>query len=116
MDESGRDGCGWSSRESYSAKVPGQHKASRLQQCERHGSVALVQDGAERCAMVRDAGSYCNNAEVREGALVSDRGSFSIEGVSNLTEMSDLGDQLLTSQQLGCSTTVSSDSAMGNMM
>ena len=31
--------------------------ASRLQQCERHMSVAPVQDGTEKCAMVRDAWS-----------------------------------------------------------
>jgi len=61
-------------------------------------SVALVQDGTERCATVRDAGSCCNNVEVREGELVSDRGSFSIGSVSSLTEMSELGNQLLTSQ------------------
>jgi hypothetical protein len=30
--------------------------------------------------------------EVREGALVNDRGSFSIRSVSSLTEMSELGD------------------------
>ena len=53
---------------------------------------------AKRCATVRDAGSCCNNTEVREGALVSDRGSFSIRSVSSLTEISELGDQLLTSQ------------------
>jgi len=43
--------------------------------------------------MVRDAWSCCSSAEVREGALVSDRGSFNIEGVSSLTKMSKLGDQ-----------------------
>ena len=48
----GRDGCGWSSRESYSAGVPIQHRASRLQQCERHRSVASVKDDTERCAMM----------------------------------------------------------------
>ena len=48
--------------------------------------------------VVRDAWSCCSSAEVREGALVSDRGSFSIRSVSSLTEMSELGDQLLTSQ------------------
>jgi len=50
-----RDKCGWSGRECYSVRFVGQHEASRLQQCERHGSVALVQDGLERCAIVRDA-------------------------------------------------------------
>ena len=75
-----RDGCRWSDRGSYSVGFPGQCEASRLQQCERHESVAPVQDGTERCATMRDAGSCCSNAEVREGALVSDRGSFSISG------------------------------------
>jgi len=70
-----RDGCGWINRGSYSAGVLGQGETT-----------------------VRDAQSCCSNAEVREGALVSDRGSFSIGSVSSLTEMSELGDQLLTSQ------------------
>ena len=76
----GRDGCGWSDRESYNAGVPRQCEASRLQQCERHMSVAPVQDGTERRAMMQDAGSCCSSAEVREGALVNDRGSFNING------------------------------------
>ena len=38
----GRNECGWSGRERYSAGVPGQCEASRLQQCERHESVAPV--------------------------------------------------------------------------
>lgn len=88
----GRDGCGWRSRESYSARVPIQREASRLQQCERHRTVAPVQDGTERCATVRDARSCCSNAEVREGALVSGRGSFSIRRVSIPTDRSELGD------------------------
>ena len=78
--------------ESYSAGVLRQRRSSRLQQCERHRSVAPVQEGTTRCAIVRDAGSCCSNAEVREGALVSDRGSFSIRSVSSLTKMSELGD------------------------
>ena len=45
-----------------------QHEASRLQQCERHESVAMMQDGTERFATVRDAGSCCNNAEVSRGS------------------------------------------------
>ena len=53
----GRDRCGWSDRDSYSSRVTGLCRASRLQTCERHRSVALVQDGTERCAMVRDAWS-----------------------------------------------------------
>ena len=63
------------------------------QQYKKHRSVAPVQDGTERCAVVRDAWSCCSNAEVREGALVSDKGSFSIEGVYSLTEISGLRDQ-----------------------
>ena len=69
-----------------------------MRQCEKHGSVAPVQDGIERCATVRDAWNSCGSAEVREGALVSNRGSFSIKGVSSLIEISEFGDQLLTSQ------------------
>ena len=61
-------------------------------------SVEPVQDGTKRCATMQDAWSCCSSAEVREGALVSDKGSFSIRSVSSLTEMSKLGDQLLTSQ------------------
>ena len=68
------------------------------QRCEKHGSVSLVQDGTERCATVQDAGSCCSSVEVKEGALVSNRGSFNIMGVSGLMEMSELGDQLLSSQ------------------
>jgi len=34
---------------------PRQCRASRLQQCKRHRSVAPMQDGTERCVMVRDA-------------------------------------------------------------
>ena len=51
-----RDGYGWSGKECYSAGVPRKREASRLQQCKRHRSVAPVQDGTERCAMVGDAG------------------------------------------------------------
>jgi len=80
LAESGRDECRWSGRESYNAGVLRQCKASRLQQCERHGSVAPVQDGTERYATVQDAGSCCSKAEVRERALVSGRGSFNISG------------------------------------
>jgi len=69
-----RDGCGCSDRGSYSARFLGQREA-----------------------VMRDAWSCCSSAEVREGALVSNRGSFSIMGVSSLTKMSELGDQLLTS-------------------
>ena len=76
----GRDRCGWSGRESYSARIPRRRRASRLQQCERHKSVALVQEGMEKCATVQDVGSCYSSAEVREGALVSGRGSFSISG------------------------------------
>jgi len=94
----GRDRCEWSSRESYSAGVLRQREASRLQQCERHGSVASVQDGTKRCATVRDAWSCCGSTKVREVALVSSRGSFNIRRVSSPTERSELGDQLLTSQ------------------
>ena len=65
---------------------------------------------------MRDAWSCCSSAEVREGALVSDRRSFSIVGVFSLIKMSKLGDQLLTSQKLSCSAAVSSGSAMGNTM
>lgn len=57
-----------------------------------------MHDGAKRCAIVRDTGIYCSSVEVREGALVKDRGSFNIGSVSILTKMLDLGDQLLTSQ------------------
>ena len=35
-----------------------------MQQCEKHGSIAPVQDGTKRCAMVRDAWSCCSSAEV----------------------------------------------------
>ena len=73
-----RDRCEWSDKGSYSAGFPRQREASRLQQHEKHESVAPVQDGTKRCAMVRNAGSCCSRAEVREGALVSGRGSFSI--------------------------------------
>jgi len=68
--------------ESYNAEFLGQHEVSRLQQCERHmmAMMALVQDGTQRCAMVRDAGSCCNNVEVREGALANGKGNFSIRG------------------------------------
>lgn len=79
-----RDECGWSGRECYSAGVLRQREASRLQQCERHGSVAPVQDGTEKCATVQDAGSYCSNAKVS-------RGSLSIGSVSSLTVMSEVG-------------------------
>ena len=65
----------WSDGGSYSAGFPGQ--------CE---------------AAMRDAWNCCSGAEVREGALVNNKGSFNIKGVSSLTEMSELGDQLLTSQ------------------
>lgn len=58
----GRDGCRWSDRECYSAGVVEQCEASKLQQCERHESVAPVQDGTKRCAMVRDAMSCCSSA------------------------------------------------------
>ena len=71
MADIGRDGC----RCSDSIGVPGQ-----------------------RVAAMQDAQSCCSSAEVRGGALVSDKGSFSIGSVSSLTEMSKLGDQLLTSQ------------------
>ena len=64
----GRDGCSWSDRECYSAGVPGQREA-----------------------VMREAWSCCSSAEVREGALVSNRGSFNVESVSSLTEMSELG-------------------------
>ncbi len=37
-------------------------------------------------------------------------------GVSRLTKMSELGDQLLTSQSLSCSAAVSSGNAMGSTM
>jgi len=70
-----RDKCRWSNRGSYSAGVP-----------------------IEREAAMRDAQNCCNSAEVREGALVSGKGSFSIESVTSLTRMSELGDKLLTSQ------------------
>jgi len=48
-----------------------------------------VQDGTERFAAVRDAGSCCSSEAV-EGALVSGRESFSIGSVSSLTGMSEV--------------------------
>jgi len=39
-----------------------------MQQCENHKSITPVQDGMDRCAIVRDASSCCNNAEVNKGS------------------------------------------------
>ena len=62
-----------------------------MQQCEKHGNVALVQDGTERCAMCEMHGIVATTQRSVEGALVNSRGSFSIESVSNLTGMLELG-------------------------
>ena len=51
-----------------------------------------MQDGTKRCATVRDARNCCSNIEVREGALVSGRGSFSIRRVSIPIERLEFGD------------------------
>jgi len=84
----GRDGCGWSGKESYSVEVPTQRRASK--QCERHKSVAPVQEGTARCATVRDAGSCCSNAEVREREhLSAAEGASTSVGVSSPTGRSD---------------------------
>ena len=45
-----------------------------------------------------DAQSCCSILEVREEALVYDRGSIVIRSVSSLMDMLELGYQLLTSQ------------------
>ena len=50
-----------------------------------------MQDGTKRFVVVQEAGSCCSNAEAVEGALDSDRESFSIESVSSLTGMSIVG-------------------------
>jgi len=55
IDDVNRDTCRWSDKGSYIEGFPGQREVSRLQQCERHMSVALVEDDIERCAMVRSA-------------------------------------------------------------
>jgi len=74
----GTDRCGWSGRERYSAGVPGLCRASRLHQCERHRSVAPVQDGTERCATVRDAWIVAaTQRSKRENLLAADGASAS---------------------------------------
>ena len=59
-------------------------RVSSLQQCEKHGSVAPVQDVTEKqqCEMHGIAAAAQTSIE---GALVSGKGSFSIENVSSLT-------------------------------
>ena len=84
----GRDGCRWSDKESYSAVVPRQRKASRLQQCERHKSVAPVQDGTERCAMVRDAWSVATAQRLEREHLLVVYGASASEDVSSPIERS----------------------------
>ena len=76
----GRDGCRLSGREIYNVGVLQQHKASRLWQYDEHRSVSPMLDSTERCETVRDAGICCSSVEVREGALVSSRGTFNING------------------------------------
>ena len=84
----GRDRCTWSGRESYSVGVPRQCRASRLQQCERHRSVAPMQDGTKRCATVRDAWSVAaSQRSKREHLSVVGRASTS-EYVSSPTKKS----------------------------
>ena len=74
----GRDRCKWSSRESYSAGVPRLCRASKLHQCERHKSVAPVQDGTEGVQLCEMHGvvaaaqrSKREHLSVTEGALAS---------------------------------------------
>lgn len=50
-----------------------------------------MQDGIERFAMVREGGSFCNNAEAVEGELDSDKVSFRIKSVSSLIGMLVVG-------------------------
>jgi len=74
----GRDRCGWSRKESYSARVLGLYRASRLQRCERHRRVAPVEFGIERCAMVQDARSVAaTQRSKREHFLIAGRASAS---------------------------------------
>ena len=76
-------------QKSYSAGVPRQCRASRLQQCERHKSVASVEEGTERCATVRDAGSCCSSAKVRDKEhLSAAEGASTSVGVSSPTRRS----------------------------
>ena len=83
----GRDICGWSGKESYSAGVPRLCRASRLQQCERH-SVAPVQDGTKRCEMVRDAWNVAiAQRSEREHLSVAD-GASALEYVASPTKRS----------------------------
>lgn len=70
-DDVSRYGCGWSDRGSYSAGFPGQREASKMQQCERHGSVAPMQDSIERCA-------WCNINGVFAKAQRSEREHLSV--------------------------------------
>jgi len=81
-----RDRCEWGGRESYSARVSRQCRDSKLQQCERHKSVAPMQDGIERCATVQDVGSCCSSAEVRDREHLSViEGASTSVGVSSPT-------------------------------
>ena len=82
----GRDKCRWSGRGSYSAGVPGLCRASRLQQCERHRSVAPVQDGTERCATVQDTWSVVATQRSEWEHLSAENGASASEYVSSPTE------------------------------
>lgn len=63
-------------------------RASRLRRCERHTSVAPVQDDTKRCAMVQDAWSVAAaQRSEREHLLATGRASSS-EHVSSPTERS----------------------------
>ena len=84
-----RDRCGWSGRESYSVGVLRQRRASRLQQCKRHKSVAPVQDGTERCAMVRDAWSVIADPRSEREHLLAAGKALASKYVSSPTERSD---------------------------
>ena len=99
----GRDRCGWSDRESYSAGIPRRRRASRLQQCKRHMSVAPVHDGTERCAMVRDAWSVtAAQRSEREHLSAAEEASAS-EYVSSPTERS-VGSFFFVSKVVGAIT------------
>ena len=88
MADVSRDGCRWSGKESYNAGVPRLCRASRLQQCERHRSVAPVQDGTERCATVRDAWSVVAAQRSQREHLSAAEGASALECVSSPTKRS----------------------------
>ena len=54
-------------------------------------SVAIVQDGTERFATMRDARSCCSSAEAIQRAPNSSRESFNFGSVSSLTRMLVVG-------------------------